>query len=424
MKIFCSGIGGIGLSAYASHMHALGHAVSGTDKSDSDTIRDLTSQGITVTLVQDGSAVPGDTDIFVYSEAVPPDAPERKKALERGIRQLSYFAALGELTAGTDLIAICGTHGKSSTTAMTAKVFIEAGLDPNVVVGTKTADLGGRNWRKGKGNLWIVEACEYRRSFLYLKPSTVLLTNTDGDHFDAFETMDDYKRAFVEFLSSLPQNGPVIAHGNDASSQDILKSAKKTLTDADTEKLPMLSIPGVHMQHNAQLVLALSRLRQLDMEKTEASLLAFQGSWRRMEVKGNTQRGVTVIDDYAHHPVEIKATIAAIKSAYPSRRLVCVFEPHTNDRILKLWKDFTTSFVGAGLVLVTKVFDARPDKDKEKVDVAKLAADIGRTSKVSCRPSGSLEKTKAALDTLLLGDDVLLVMGAGNSTKLAGSMIS
>lgn len=424
MKVFCSGIGGIGLSAYASHLRAVGHDVSGTDKTDSATIQSLKARGISVTLNQDGSAVPKDAELFVYSEAVPPESPERVRALELNIRQISYFAALGELTAGADVIAICGTHGKSSTTAMAAKVFIDAGMDPNVVVGTKTVDLGGENWRKGKSDLWIVEACEYRRSFLHLTPKTILLTNADGDHFDSFTSMDDYTNAFVEFISSLPKEGSVIAHGNDAQTKEIVQCSKRTLVDADLEKMPSLSIPGVHMQKNAQLVLALAKERRISVEKVEESLLAFAGSWRRMEVKGETRLGVTVIDDYAHHPTEIRATIEAIKQKYPERRLVCVFEPHTNDRTLKLWKEFTTAFQGVGQVLVTKVFDARPDKDSEKVDVSKLAAEIGRTSKVACRPTASMEKTKVALDSLMMNDDVLLIMGAGNSTKLAAAMMA
>ncbi len=424
MKIFCSGIGGIGLSAYAAHMKLAGHDVSGSDKFSSDLTRDLETMGIPVSLRQDGAAVPADSDLFVFSEAIPPESPERVKALESDIRQISYFAALGELTAGADLIAVCGTHGKSSTTAMAAKVFIDAGLDPNVVVGTKTADLGGKNWRRGNGNLWIVEACEYRRSFLFLKPSTILLTNADGDHFDAFESLEDYGDAFVEFLSSLPEKGSVIAHGADERSKDLVKRSGRTLTDADSEKLPKLSVPGIHMQQNAQLVLALGKLRALKPETTEASLASFAGSWRRMEVKGEAKVGVTVIDDYAHHPTEIRATIAAIKGKYPGRRLVCVFEPHTNDRTLKLWSAFLAAFTEADLVLVTRVYDARPDKDTQLADVAKFAAEIGRTSKVSCRPSGTLEKTKAALDILLQPQDVLLIMGAGNSTRLAAAMVS
>ncbi len=423
MKIFCSGIGGIGLSAYAAHMKLAGHDVSGSDRAASNVTRDLESMGITVHLKQDGSGLADGTDLFVFSEAIPPESPERVKALELNIRQISYFCALGELTAGKNLIAVCGTHGKSSTTAMAAKVFMEAGLDPSVVVGTKTADLGGKNWRRGAGDLWIVEACEYRRSFLYLKPKIILMTNADGDHFDAFEGKDDYQDAFVEFLSALPKDGYVIAHGGDAATESILKRAKLRCIDADTEALPALTVPGKHMQTNAQLVLALARKQGIDLTKAAASLKAYAGSWRRMEVKGDTDIGVTVIDDYAHHPTEIRATISAMKSAYPGRRLVCVFEPHTNDRTLKLWQEFTTAFSEADQVLVTHVYDARPDRDSERADVSKFASEIGRTSKVACRPSGSLEKTRETLKTILKRGDVLLIMGAGNSTALASAML-
>ena len=405
-------------------MKARGHDVTGSDKSDSDLIHDLQSQGITVTLKQDGSGLVGDFDLFVYSEAIPETSPERLAAGKKSIRQISYFAALGELSADTDFIAICGTHGKSSTTAMAATVFAAAGKDPNVVVGTKVPSLGGRNWRKGEGSLWIVEACEYRRSFLHLSPKTIIITNADGDHFDAFRNADEYRQAFVAFLKKLTPDGTVIAHGSDKESVAIIKEAGRTFIDAEAEALPELSVPGVHMQKNAQLVLALAKTRGLDEKATRKELKNFGGTWRRMEVKGTTPDGVTVIDDYAHHPTEIKATIAAIKAAYPDRPLVCVFEPHTNDRTLKLWKEFTASFTDADLVLVTKVYDARPDKDKQPADVAKFAAEIGRTSKVSCRPTGTIERTKTTLREVLESGDVLLVMGAGDSTKLAAAMVA
>ncbi len=423
MKIYCSGIGGIGLSAYAAHMKTRGHEVMGSDKAASAVTEDLVKQGVAVALKQDGSAMPGELDLFVYSEAIPETAPERMKATLMKVRQMSYFQALGELCAGGDVIAVCGTHGKSSTTAMAARVFMNLGLDPNVVVGTKMKELGGRNWRKGAGNLWIVEACEYRRSFLHIKPTTILITNADGDHFDAFKDQADYESAFVEFASKLPSDGKVIGHGADATVKRVAEKSKKAFLDADTQPLTPLKTPGLHMQKNAQLVLALAEERGVDVAKAGAELAGFEGTWRRMEVKGVNAHGITVIDDYAHHPVEIRATIAAIKKEYPRKRLVCVFEPHTNDRVLKLWKDFTTSFTQADLLLVTKVFDARPDKDAEQADVAKFAAEIGRTSKVACRPTGSLEKTKVALETLQHENDVLLIMGAGNSTKLADAMM-
>lgn len=423
MKIFCSGIGGIGLSAYAGHMLALGHDVHGSDASVSPIIDDLRSLGATVEAIQDGSALPEGIDLFVYSEAIPETSPERKKAKELGIPEQSYFQALGTLTEGKDLIAVCGTHGKSTTTAMAAKVFIDAGKDPNVVVGTKMKELNGRNWRKGSGDLWIVEACEYRNSFHNLKPNTALITNADGDHFDAFADLPAYEEAFVRFFRAMPTGGTVIAHGGDAQVAGILQRAGKSAIDADTEPMAELGVPGLHMRQNAQLVVSLARLRGIAETEAVASLKTFTGTWRRMEERGVTFHDVPVIDDYAHHPKEITSTIAAIREKYPKHRLVVVFEPHTNDRIFKLWKDFIVSFSEANLVLVTKVFDARPDKDKEKADVSKLAAEIGRTCKVSCRPTASMEKTKAVLESLLKKNDVLLIMGAGNSTKLATSMV-
>lgn len=423
MKIFCSGIGGIGLSAYASHMKLLGCEVSGSDKTASVITEDLMKAGIPVSFTQDGSAVPKDANLVVYSEAIPESSLEHVKARDFGIRQMSYFAALGELTAGKRLICVCGTHGKSSTTAMAAKLLMDAGLDPNVVVGTRMHDLGDKNWRSSQNELWVVEACEYRRSFLFLKPSILLITNADGDHYDSYKDHADYLAAFTEFASSIPADGLIIHHGKDKDSAAIVSGAKRKSIDADADPVPTVGVPGEHMRQNAALVRSLGVHLGIKDEVITQSLQTFSGTWRRMEVRGEAKRGVTVIDDYAHHPAEIRATIAAMKEKYPTRRLVCVFEPHTHDRTLKLWGEFVTAFKGAGLVLVTKVYDARPDKDTEEADVAKFAAEIGRTSKVSCRPSGSLEKTKTALDSLLQKDDVLLVMGAGNSTKLATAMV-
>src|SRR3989344_4301106 len=227
MKIYCSGIGGSGLSAYAALMNAAGNEVSGSDRTLSDITKDLSGQGIAVSDVQDGFKVPRDADLFVYSEAIPADAPERKKAQEYGIRQLSYFAALGEMSKDYRVVAICGTHGKSSTTAMVAKTLIEAGLDPTVVVGTKVPQLQGRNWRRGESDLFVLEACEYRGSFLHLHPSIILMTNVDGDHFDAYPTIEAYRQAFADFIGRLPAHGVFITHCEDRDCGKLAKASGK-----------------------------------------------------------------------------------------------------------------------------------------------------------------------------------------------------
>ncbi len=420
MRLYLSGIGGIGLSAYAAHMKAEGHEIFGSDRVSSDLINDLRSQDIEITLKQDGSGLPDGLDLLVYSEAIPEQSPERIEAEKRGVRQISYFHAVGEMTNGKNLICVCGTHGKSSTTAMLALALVDAGLDPSVIVGTKVPQLNGKNWRRGAGDLWIVEACEYRRSFLHLHPRTILITNADGDHFDAFDGESDYQKAFVEFLGNLPKDGVVIAHGEDEESMEIVKSSRKTFIDADQEPLSALSVPGVHMQKNAQLVQALGKLLKIDDEKLRASLKSYSGSWRRMEVKGTTKEGITVVDDYAHHPTELKATLAAMRFAHAGRRIVCVFQPHTHDRTLKLWNDFASAFKDADQIVITNVYDARPDRDSERVDETAFANIISEKSGRPCILSGSLQETERMLKGgILHANDVLLFAGAGDITSLA-----
>lgn len=422
MKIYCSGIGGIGLSAYAALQNAQGHTVQGSDRALSVLTEDLTSQGIEVFVAQDGTHVPSDADVFVYSEAIPEDAPERIKAKQYGIRQISYFAALGEISKDYTVIAICGTHGKSTTTAMAAQVLIDAGKDPTVVVGTKVPQLGGRNWRKGDSDIFLLEACEYRGSFLNLHPNIILMTNVDGDHFDAFDSLEDYQNAYREFIDRLPDDGVVITHMNDTECKRIINSQIPTpnshIIDADQLPLPKLSVPGVHMQQNAQLVIALAN--HLDIS-AEDSLKNFSGTWRRFEILGTTDQDVTVVDDYAHHPVEIAATIASAREKFPGRRIVCLFQPHTHDRTIQFYNDFLIAFNAADLVVTTDIYDARPDIEKEMVDINQFTADIHAESVYG----GSLTEAKNELCcNILQQNDVLVVMGAGDVTQVANQLLT
>ncbi|MBM3230966.1 UDP-N-acetylmuramate--L-alanine ligase [Candidatus Peregrinibacteria bacterium] len=424
MRIFCSGIGGIGLSAYAALQRENGHTVSGSDRSLSAVTDALSSMGISVTDNQDGSAVPADCDLLVYSEAIPPDAPERVRATESGIPQMNYFQALGELSRGMQVIAVCGTHGKSSTTAMAALALIDAGLDPTVVVGTRVPQLGGNNWRKGSGDLFVLEACEYRGSFLHLDPSIIVVTTVDWDHVDAYPTQESYREAFTKFFARLPRDGVVITHMQDDNCSSLIQKAKNRkplsgVVDADTFAAPTLSIPGAHMRENAKLVVALARHLGIGEDAARHSLQSFAGTWRRMEMKGDTKSGVTVVDDYAHHPKEIMATVSAMREKFPSRRLVCCFQPHMHDRTIALYGDFTKAFEGCDAVFITDVYEARRETGGAKADVVKLAKDIGATY------TGTLMNTEATLHSdVLKSGDVLLVMGAGDITELASRMSS
>ncbi|MEK7218583.1 MAG: cyanophycin synthetase [Patescibacteria group bacterium] len=421
MKIYCSGIGGIGLSAYASLQKAAGHDVYGSDRCGSPLTLDLKGQGIHVVTVQDGSGLPDDTDLLVYSEAIPEDAQERKKATALHIPQRSYPQALGDTLRGKKTIAVCGTHGKSSTTAMAARLLVETGMDPTVVVGTKMKELDGRNWRKGNGEYSIIEACEYRRSFLNYDPTIILLTNCDGDHFDYFKSKEDYAGAFVEFLRKLPEEGIVTTHMGDPECRDVVIQAGRAVKDADTCPLITLNTPGLHMRQNAQLVLALASVLNIPLEEATKSLSGFSGTWRRMEVKGEIG-GVAVIDDYAHHPKEVAATVSAIRGAYPSRRIVAVFQPHTHDRTLKMYKDFTKAFTGTDILIIPDIYVARADIEHNHVDVGRFVKDIAKGSNVDARNGISLEETEHTLKAILRGGDVLLCMGAGTITSLASRM--
>ena len=307
---------------------------------------------------------------------------------------------------------------------MAAKVLMDAGKDPNIVVGTKMSELNGRNWRSSANNLWVIEACEYRRSFLFLQPKIILLTNADGDHFDAYKNIEDYENAFVEYLSLLPADGILITHGSDKQLTGIAKRAGKSFIDADSIPLPEVGVPGEHMRKNAQLVLALADV--LKIKRTEAlkSLLGFHGTWRRMEIKGTTANGITIIDDYAHHPAEIRATLQAMREAYPTRRIVSVFQPHTHDRTLKLWDDFSKTFTDADLVVVTDVYDARPDRETAKADPQLFTKAIEKGSGVQSLFGASLAETEQLLQSSILkANDVLITMGAGTITNLSDEIL-
>ncbi len=423
MKIYCSGIGGIGLSAYAALQRNAGHHVCGSDRTESALIDDLRSQGIDVKIDQSGKNVPTDADLFVYTEALPPNAPERVRAAELGIRQLSYPQALGELSRNKRVIAVCGTHGKSSTTGMAAKLLLEAGFDPTVVVGTKLRELNDRNWKAGSGDIFLLEACEYKHAFLSYAPSIILLTNCDGDHFDFYESVESYRSAFEDFVLTLPNDGILITHMGDPDCASIATSSGKTIIDADQESELRLQTPGAHMRENAKLVLALGKILNIPHMDAAKYVSQYAGSWRRMEKRGTTKEGIDVIDDYGHHPKEISATLSAMREAYPDARIVCVFQPHTHDRTQKLYADFCGAFTDADIVIIPDIYDARAHADGSLVSVPTFTKDVAKGSGVEAVDGKSLEQTEALLHAILRPGDLLITMGAGNITDLAGKML-
>ena len=423
MKIFCSGIGGIGLSAYVSLQAAAGHTVMGSDRTGSIVTDDVAQQGVEVCLEQAAENITDDLDLFVYSEAIPIDHPERVRAQELSIRSIPYFQALGELLAGNQLIAVCGTHGKSSTTAMITRMLLEAGRDPSVAVGTRLRELNGRNWRRGSENLWVVEACEYRRSFLHLHPTIIVLTSADPDHLDYFGSADNYRQAYCDFLAQLTDDGCVITHAEDADCQAVVQHASVPIIDADTLPLPTVGVPGMHMRQNGQLVLTVAEKLGIDRAHAITALEGYQGSWRRFELKGY-YNDVPVIDDYGHHPKEVEVTIAAMREQYSDKRIVCVYQPHMHHRTMALYDNFLACFQGVDLLVIPNIYNARSDVETGEINVDTLVDDIARVSNTAVINGYSLEETEKKLRTQWLqAGDALLIMGAGDVTDVATALV-
>jgi UDP-N-acetylmuramate--alanine ligase len=344
------------------------------------------------------------------------------RAVELKIPQKSYPQALGELSKPFNVIAVSGTHGKSSTTAMASRLFIQAGKDPTVVVGTKLRELDGRNWRQGASDLFVLEACEYRHSFHNYEPLYALITNCDGDHFDFYPSQQAYEDAFHEFLSCVHERGAVITHLSDPLCRNVAEQSGKRVIDADAFPLIELKTPGLHMRQNAQLVLALADELKILPRAAQAIVSGYAGSWRRMEVKGMYKNSVTIIDDYAHHPAEIRATLQGMKEAYPGKRIVCLYQPHTHDRTIKLYQDFLGAFRDLDLLVIADVYEARKDIETKTVDLDAFAEDIRKESGITVTRGGSLADIERMVQGTVRPGDVLICMGAGDITNLATTL--
>lgn len=249
------------------------------------------------------------------------------------------------------------------------------------------------------------------------------MTNVDGDHFDAFSSVEDYREAFVTFLKRLPQDGIVIVHAKDEASMEVARASGKTIIDADMSMVEKLGVPGAHMRDNAALALALARHLAIDDSTARHSLAGFTGTWRRMEHKGDLPGNIAVIDDYAHHPMEIKATLRAMREAYPSRRIICVYQPHTHDRTRKLYDEIVSSFKDANMVMISNIYKARPDIETEEVDVDILVRDISINSMNAAINGNGLQETIKQLHDYMQPNDVIVVMGAGDIAKLADQLM-
>ncbi len=414
-KVHFIGIGGIGVSALARYYLSQGWQVSGSDTSESELISDLQSESMTIKVgAQVAENIPTDVTKIIYTIAVRDDNAEfvQAKNLQHNndIVLMSYPEALGEMTKNKNVIAVCGTHGKTTTTAMTYYALKNAGVNVSMIVGSlididgkKTNFVGGEN-----PDCIIIEACEYRRSFLNYNPKIILVTNIDNDHLDYFKNEEEIKKAFQEFVDKT--ESVVIVHENENFLNAPESIQKIICEDFSTENEIELSVPGKHNRQNAQLVVALGEFLKLDKNKILEGLKNFKGTWRRQEYKGNFF-GCEFYDDYAHHPTEIKATLSAFREKFPERKIVAIFQPHLFSRTKLLFNDFINSFSDADEVIVLPIYASREKLD-ETINSEILVEEINKLGKKTTFVEK--ENLKKFLQKNISENEVVVTLGAGN----------
>jgi len=415
------GIGGSGISALAYLALAHGLKVSGSDISQNPTTEDLSKAGAELFIKHNTANVGELVELVIYSDAIDKaNNPEYIIAIQRGIQVLSYFEALGALSAHKKTIVVTGTHGKTTTTAMLGQALIEAGEDPTVIVGSRVPAFENRNIKIGHSPWLVAEGCEYRRNFLSFKPFGIVLLNCELEHVDYYKSEEDYLKAFEQLIEKLPKDGFLIYNNDDENCQKLaIKASCKaigvSMTDAQDIKL---KIPGDFNKLNAVHALVTAEQINDNFAGIRQGLANFTGTARRMELKGE-KSGILIIDDYGHHPTEVKVTLKALKEKYPARRLICVFQPHQYSRASQLIGEFSKAFDQADKVIIPNIFSARDtDEDKKGISAKAFADQIPNASW-----GKTAENTLDILKSEAKSGDLIVTMGAGDVYKIAGEFL-
>ena len=426
-KIHFIGIGGIGISAIARMLISDSKVVSGSDASESEITKSLIKLGADIEVGHDAKNLPKDADLVIYTVAISKENPEFLEAGKRKVKMLTYAEALHEISKDKFTIAVSGTHGKTTTTAMIAKILIDAGLDPTVIVGSliKSDEKSGfaTNFIEGKSKYFVVEACEYKRSFLNIEPTIVAITNIDNDHLDYYKDIKDIQSAFNEFAKKAPEKGFVVCNSRDKNISGAISGVSAKIVnwaDFKADKLK-LKVPGEHNKKDASVALAVAHLLGIDKKKAEKSLESFAGTWRRFEFKGETKDGTIVYEDYGHHPTEIKASLKGAREMFPNQKIIVAFQPHLFSRTKLLLKDFGKAFADADEILLAPIYPAREAFDGT-ISSEILAEEIKKNKKTA-RAFSDFENIEKELKNLLGKGDVLITLGAGDAYKIGEKLL-
>lgn len=424
------GIGGIGVSALARYHLSRGDTVSGSDLTPSEITADLARAGVFVVIGPHAKPnVPSGTTRVIYTAAIPAKNPERAAARARRIPMQSYAQAVGDITKKYKTVTISGSHGKTTTTALTALVLEEGYCDPTVIVGAKIKEFGNTNFRAGKGSHLVLEADEWNKSFLNYSPHVAVVTNIDAEHLDTYGDLAGVKKVFSDYLASVPRDGAIIANYDDEPTRRVAKSFGKkvawySVKDAARDPIRnVLKIPGEHNVSNALAALTVGRVLGIREPDILRALSRFTGAWRRFEFKG-LLNGAFLFSDYGHHPREIAATLAAARERFPLRRVVCVYQPHQHQRLQHLWDDFLGAFDLADRVILLPVYDVAgrdTAKARQAVNSEKLASALQERGK-DVRYIATFAETKEYLHATIRPGDSVLIMGAGDIYDLSQDM--
>ena len=441
-KAYFVGIGGIGMSALAQYFKDQGVTVTGSDREESPVTGLLEKRGIHVVIEQKAENVPADAEMVVYSDAVPEDNPERVRAKELDIPQLSYFSMLGKVSeglpaqAGKKTIAVAGTHGKTTTTGMLAKILKDAGASPTAIVGSIVKDFNS-NYLHGDSDLFVVEACEYRDHLLELSPQVLVVTNLEWDHTDWFPSLEAMQETFRKAIERVPASGAIITDPGNKNIAPLLRqgyAGQARVVDYTKEPAYKLRLPGEFNQNNARAAAAAARavlpaqagLPTIFDSVIAKSLTSFQGTWRRFEYKGKTKKDANVYDDYAHHPTAVRETLKALRAktkGLPAQagKIFVAFHPHLYSRTRDLLDEFATAFDDADRVFIAPIYAAREINDG--TISSEILAERIRATGTNAIALDSFDAIEHALDEAGQGD-VIMTMGAGDIYKVADALVS
>lgn len=444
------GIGGISMSGLAHILKSKGFTVSGSDSAESALTKELTAAGCIISYSQTADNITDDIDLVVYTAAIKKNNPELAAAIAANIPAITRAELLGQIMSNYNTaVNIAGTHGKTTTTSMLTEILMHGNCDPTVSVGGILDSIQG-NIRIGQSDIFVTEACEYTNSFLSFNPTMNIILNVKEDHLDFFKDIDDIRHSFKLFTEKLPNNGTLIINTDidnyeyfyqncDCEVITVGSEPSKSMYSASDIKFDAtgccsytlliegtpsstvhLAVPGVHNVYNSLAAIAAAVKLGLPLDTITDGLLNYHGTKRRFEKKGEFN-GVTVIDDYAHHPDEIRATLMSAQH-YPHKTVWCVFQPHTYSRTKSLLKDFAAALYNADKVILADIYAAR-ETDTLGISSVDLKNEIEKLGK-DCFYFGSFEEIEQFLLKNCINGDLLITMGAGNIYKVGESVVS